>query len=69
MGNFNIVVFDLGGVIINLNVPRCVGHFKRLMGEENASGRIAVASFSSVLVILIKSEFRLNLDLVIVLVD
>lgn len=29
------VVFDLGGVIINLNVPRCVENFERLMGEEN----------------------------------
>lgn len=29
------VVFDLGGVIINLDVPRCVGNFKRLMPEEN----------------------------------
>ena len=27
----NTIVFDLGGVIINLNVPRCVGKFKRLM--------------------------------------
>jgi len=32
---FNTIVFDLGGVIINLNVPRCVRHFKKLMGEEN----------------------------------
>ena len=31
----NTIVFDLGGVIINLNVPRCVGNFKRLMPEEN----------------------------------
>ena len=31
----NTIVFDLGGVIINLNVPRCVENFKRLMGEEN----------------------------------
>ena len=31
----NTIVFDLGGVIINLNVPRCVANFKRLMGEEN----------------------------------
>lgn len=28
------IVFDLGGVIINLNVPRCVGNFKHLMDEE-----------------------------------
>ena len=32
---YNTVVFDLGGVIINLNVPRCVESFKRLMAEEN----------------------------------
>ena len=32
---YNTVVFDLGGVIINLNVPRCVENFKRLMPEEN----------------------------------
>ena len=31
----NTIVFDLGGVIINLNVPRCVSNFKRLMPEEN----------------------------------
>ena len=30
----NTIVFDLGGVIINLNVPRCVANFKRLMSEE-----------------------------------
>ena len=29
------IVFDLGGVIINLNVPRCVENFKRLMSEES----------------------------------
>lgn len=29
------IVFDLGGVIIELNVPRCVENFKRLMGEKN----------------------------------
>ena len=29
------LVFDLGGVIINLNVPRCVSNFKRLMPEKN----------------------------------
>lgn len=32
---YTTVVFDLGGVIINLNVPRCVESFKRLMPEEN----------------------------------
>lgn len=32
---WDTVVFDLGGVIINLNVPRCVSNFKRLMPEEN----------------------------------
>ena len=31
----NTIVFDLGGVIINLNVPRCVARFKSLMGEDN----------------------------------
>lgn len=29
------IVFDLGAVIINLDVPRCVSNFKRLMPEEN----------------------------------
>ena len=33
--SFNTIVFDLGGVIINLNVPRCVTNFKRLMPEEH----------------------------------
>ena len=31
----NTIVFDLGGVIIELDVPRCVSNFKRLMPEEN----------------------------------
>jgi len=35
MTNFNTVVFDLGGVIINLNVPRCVDRFKQIMAEQN----------------------------------
>ena len=30
----NTIVFDLGGVIINLNVPRCVNNFKQIMDEE-----------------------------------
>ena len=30
----NTIVFDLGGVIINLNVPRCVNNFRQLMDEE-----------------------------------
>lgn len=29
------IVFDLGGVLINLNVPRCVNAFTALMGAEN----------------------------------
>jgi len=39
---FNTVVFDLGGVIINLNVPRCVANFKRLMGEENVRNILGI---------------------------
>ena len=39
---FNTVVFDLGGVIINLNVPRCVGNFKRLMGEDNVRNVLGI---------------------------
>ena len=39
---FNTVVFDLGGVIINLNVPRCVDCFKRLMGEENVRNILGI---------------------------
>ena len=30
-----IFVFDLGGVLINLNVARCMRAFEALMGEEN----------------------------------
>lgn len=30
----NAVVFDLGGVIINLDVPRCVANFRKLMKDE-----------------------------------
>jgi putative hydrolase of the HAD superfamily len=40
--NFNTVVFDLGGVIIDLNVPRCVANFKRLMGEENVRNVLGI---------------------------
>lgn len=29
-----VIVFDLGGVIIDLNVPRCVDNFTRLMGAQ-----------------------------------
>ena len=38
----NTVVFDLGGVIINLNVPRCVENFKRIMGEENVRNILGI---------------------------
>ena len=30
-------VFDLGGVLINLNVQRCFQAFEKLMGEEGAA--------------------------------
>ena len=30
-----IVIFDLGGVLINLNVNRCMHAFEALMGEQN----------------------------------
>ncbi len=30
-----IIIFDLGGVLINLNVPRCMQAFSNLIGEEN----------------------------------
>ncbi|MBQ3673914.1 MAG: HAD-IA family hydrolase [Paludibacteraceae bacterium] len=39
---FTTVVFDLGGVIIDLNVPRCVANFKRLMGEENVRNVLGI---------------------------
>lgn len=39
---FNTVVFDLGGVLIGLNVPRCVSNFKRLMGEENVRNILGI---------------------------
>ena len=38
----NTIVFDLGGVIINLNVPRCVENFKRLMGEDNVRNILGI---------------------------
>lgn len=38
----NTIVFDLGGVIINLNVPRCVGAFTRLMGVENVRSVLGI---------------------------
>ena len=40
--SFNTIVFDLGGVIINLNVPRCVANFKRLMGEANVRNVLGI---------------------------
>ena len=36
------IVFDLGGVIIDLNVPRCVRNFKQLMGEENVRSVLGI---------------------------
>lgn len=38
----NTIVFDLGGVLIDLNVPRCVANFKRLMGEENVRNVLGI---------------------------
>ena len=38
----NTVVFDLGGVLIGLNVPRCVSNFKRLMGEDNVRNILGI---------------------------
>lgn len=38
----NTIVFDLGGVIINLNVPRCVNRFNRLMGEDNVRNILGI---------------------------
>ena len=40
--SFNTIVFDLGGVIINLNVPRCVANFKRLIGEANVRNVLGI---------------------------
>jgi len=39
---FTTIVFDLGGVIIDLNVPRCVANFKRLMGEQNVRNVLGI---------------------------
>ena len=33
--NKEIVIFDLGGVLINLHVTRCMKAFEALMGEQN----------------------------------
>ena len=38
----NTIVFDLGGVIIDLNVPRCVSNFRRLMGEQNVRNILGI---------------------------
>ena len=40
--SFNTIVFDLGGVIINLNVPRCVANFRQLMGEANVRNILGI---------------------------
>lgn len=42
VNNFNTVVFDLGGVLISLDVPRCVSNFKRLMGEDNVRNILGI---------------------------
>lgn len=36
------IVFDLGGVFIDLNVPRCVANFTRLMGAENVRNILGI---------------------------
>jgi len=35
MPNHLIYIFDLGGVLIRLDVGRCMRAFEALMGEEN----------------------------------
>lgn len=35
MTNIKNIVCDLGGVLINLNVPRCIDAFEALMGKDN----------------------------------
>lgn len=42
MEKYNTIVFDLGGVLIDLNVPRCVANFKRLMGEQNVRNVLGI---------------------------
>lgn len=42
MEKYNTIVFDLGGVLIDLNVPRCVANFKRLMGDENVRNVLGI---------------------------
>ena len=46
----NTIVFDLGGVIINLNVPRCVANFKQLMTEENVRNVLGIDDDGEVVV-------------------
>lgn len=36
------IVFDLGGVLIDLDVHRCVSNFKRLMGESNVRNILGI---------------------------
>ena len=35
MANIKNIVCDLGGVLIKLNVPRCIEAFEALMGKDN----------------------------------
>lgn len=37
-----IIIFDLGGVLINLNVERCVAQFRELMGETNMQAVLGI---------------------------
>jgi len=44
MINTPIIVFDLGGVLINLNVERCIGQFRELMGDANMQAVLGLGS-------------------------
>lgn len=44
MKPINTIVFDLGGVLIELDVPRCIRNFRRLMGDENVRNVLGIDS-------------------------
>ncbi len=37
-----IIIFDLGGVLINLNVERCIAQFRELMGDANMQAVLGI---------------------------
>lgn len=55
-------IFDLGGVLINLNMPRCVQTFNALLGESTAQQLLGTGSSQDILAKLSIAHNRLLRD-------